>query len=81
MSGKKKRGWFICPQWQTLVADKYSSDEEAAVALHTDPKVVAKLRMKTPVAKSTILKMLRQATRRHRFDVPIEDLVADTRNR
>ena len=44
MSGKKKRAWFVCPQWQTLVADHYPSDIEAARALHTDPRVLAKLR-------------------------------------
>jgi len=81
MSAKKKRAWFVCPQWQTLVADHYPNDAEAAKALHTDPKVLGKLRSGAPVAKSTVLKMLRQAARRHRLGVPLEDLVVDTRTR
>jgi len=81
MSAKKKRAWFICPQWQKLVADHYPSDIDAARALHTDPRVLAALRTGSPVAKSTVLKMLRQAGRRHRLGWPIEDLVIDTRGR
>jgi hypothetical protein len=81
MSAKKQRAWFVCPQWQTLVADHYPGDAEAARALHTDPKVVEKLRTGAPVAKSTVLKMLRQVARRHRLGAPIEDLVVDTRTR
>jgi hypothetical protein len=76
---KKKRAWFVCPQWRTLVADHYSSDIEAARALRTDPRVLAKLRTGTPVAKSTVLKMLRQAAHRHPLGVALKDLVIDTR--
>jgi hypothetical protein len=79
MSAKKKRAWFVCPQWQKLVANHYPSDMDAARALHTDPRVLAKLRSGTPVAKSTVLKMLRQAERRHRVGSPIDQLVVDTR--
>ncbi len=81
MSAKKKRAWFVCPQWQKLVADHYPSDDEAARALHTDPKVLTKLRSGTPVAKSTVLKMLRCAARRHRLGAALGELVVDTRNR
>lgn len=81
MSAKKKRAWFVCPQWQSLVADHYPSDMEAARALHTDPRVLVKLRTGSPIAKSTVLKMLRQAERRHRLGSPIDQLVVDTRRR
>jgi len=81
MSAKKKRAWFICPQWRKLVADHYASDVEAARALHTDPKVLGKLRAGTPVAKSTALKMLRCAERRHPLGAAVSELVVDTRNR
>jgi len=81
MSAKKKRAWFVCPQWQSLIADHYSDDAEAARALHTDPRVLTKLRSGEPVAKSTALKMLRQAARRHRLAAPIDELVVDTRKR
>jgi hypothetical protein len=81
MSGKKKRAWFFCPQWQTLIADHYPSDIEAARALHTDPRVLAKLRTGTPVAKSTLLKMLRCCAARHNLASPLADLVVDTRAR
>ena len=81
MSAKKKRAWFICPQWAALIADRYPNDVEAARALHTDPKVLAKLRAGTPVAKSTALRMLRRAARWHPLGTPVEKLVVDTRNR
>jgi hypothetical protein len=48
MSAKKKRAWFVCPRWRTLIADHYSSDIEAARALRTDPRVLAKLRTGIP---------------------------------
>jgi hypothetical protein len=44
MSKKKSRAWFICPQWQALVAKHYPSDIAAADALGTNPWVLAKLR-------------------------------------
>jgi len=81
MSKKKSRAWFICPQWENLVARHYPSDGEAAFALHTDPRVLAKLRAKTPVAKSTLLKMLRQSAGKHPLGAPAEELVVDIRNR
>jgi hypothetical protein len=82
MSAKKKRAWFVCPQWQKLVGDRYPSDTVVAEALHTDPKVIAKLRLGTPVAKSTVLKVLRQIARHHHpLGVPAEKLVVDTRVR
>ena len=81
MSAKKKRAWFVCPQWQALVADHYPSDAEAARVFHTDPRVLAKLRSGTPVAKATVLKMLRRAAYRHHLGAPVEALVSDTRLR
>jgi hypothetical protein len=82
MSAKKKRAWFVCPQWQKLVGDRYPGDIEAAKALHTDPKVIAKLRLGTPFAKSTVVKVLRQVARHHHpLGVPAEELVVDTRLR
>jgi len=81
MSAKKKRAWFVCPQWQALVADHYPDDAAAARALHTDPRVLAKLRSGAPVAKSTVLKMLRCAARRHSLGAPADALVVDTRTR
>ena len=56
MSKKKDRSWFVCPQWAELVSGQYASDAEAARALKTDPKVLAKLRSRTPVARSTALR-------------------------
>ena len=57
MSKKKDRAWFVCPQWAELVSGHYASDAEAARALKTDPKVLARLRSRTPVAKSTVLRL------------------------
>jgi hypothetical protein len=81
MSAKKTRAWFVCPQWQKLVGDRYPSDIEAAQAWHTNPKVIAKLRLGTPVAISTALKILRQVARRHPLGMSAEELVVDTRLR
>lgn len=80
MSKKNSRAWFVCPQWKTLVADRYASDLEAAQALHANPRVLAKLRSGTPVAKSTLLKLLRRAAR-HPAGVAPADLIVDTRTR
>ena len=60
MSKKKDRAWFVCPQWTELVSLHYATDIEASLALKADPKVLAKLRSGTPVARSTLLKMLRR---------------------
>jgi len=81
MSAKKKRAWFVCPQWQALVADHYANDVEAARVLHTDPRVIERLRSGTPVAKSTVLKMLRQVALRHPLGAPPGELVTDIRLR
>jgi hypothetical protein len=81
MSKKKDRGWFICPQWAELISRHYASDIEAGRALKADPKVLSKLRSGTPVAKSTVLKMLRHYASRHGLGSATADLVVDTRTR
>jgi hypothetical protein len=81
MSKKKDRAWFVCPQWADLVSRHYETDTEAASALKVDPKVLAKLRSGTPVAKSSLLKMLRRTAHRHDLGSPVADLVVDTRSR
>jgi hypothetical protein len=81
MSKKKDRAWFVCPQWTELVSRHYASDIEAGRALKADPKVLAKLRTATPVAKSTVLKMLRHYASRHDLGSAAADLVVDTRSR
>jgi hypothetical protein len=81
MSKKKDRAWFVCPQWAELVSSHYASDAEAARALKTDPKVLARLRSRTPVAKSTLLRILQAFARRHDVGLPIANLVIDTRSR
>jgi hypothetical protein len=80
MSKKKDRAWFACPQWADLVSQHYASDTEAGRALKADPKVLAKLRSGTPVAKSIVLKMLRRYASRHDLGSSFADLVVDTRS-
>ena len=80
MSKKKDRAWFVCRQWADLVGQHYASDTEASRALKADPKVLAKLRSGTPVAKSTLLKMLRRYASRHDLGSAVADLVVDTRS-
>jgi hypothetical protein len=81
MSKKKDRAWFVCPQWAELVSGHYASDAEAARALETDPKVLARLRSRTPIAKSTVLRLLKAFASRHDIGSPIAALVIDTRSR
>jgi len=83
MSKKKDRGWFICPQWQDLVSRHYLDDAAAARALRSDPKVLARLRQRTPVAKSTVLKMLRRFGGLHPIvlEASADALIVDTRSR
>ena len=80
MSKKKDRSWFICPQWEELVSRHYPDDAEAARALRSDPKVLARLRQRTPVAKSTALKMLRRFGELHPMDPSVDSLIVDTRS-
>ena len=80
MSKKKDRAWFLCRQWADLLSQHYASDIEASRALKADPKVLAKLRSGTPVAKSTLLMMLRRYASRHVLGSPLADLVVDTRS-
>ena len=60
MSKKKDRAWFVSQQLGELVSQHYPNDELAARALRTDPKVLARIRQGTPVARSTLLKLLRR---------------------
>ena len=79
MSKKKERGRFVCPQWADLVSRHYPNDEAAAHALRTNPKVLTRLRERTPVAKSTLLKLLRRFGGLHVIGVPADELIVDTR--
>jgi len=81
MSKKKDRAWFVCPRWGELVSQHYASDAAAGRTLNADPKVLTKLREGTPVAKSTVLNMLRRLGGRHNLRAPLADLVVDTRAR
>lgn len=81
MSKKKERAWFVCPAWTDIVSPHYASDLDAACALDADPKLLAKLRAGTPVAKSSLLKMLRRFASLHDLGSPVADLVVDTRSR
>jgi len=79
MSKKKDRAWFVCRQWADLISRHYASDIEASRALKADPKVLARLRSGTPVAKSTLLRMLRRYAGRHDLGSAVAELVVDTR--
>ena len=81
MSKKKDRAWFVCPQWPELVSRHYPDDATAARALHADVKVLARLRQQTPVAKSTLLRMLQRLAGQHRIEPPADELIIDTRAR
>jgi hypothetical protein len=81
MSKKKDRAWFVSPQWAELISEHYVDDAEAGRALKADPKVLAKLRSRTPVAKSTLLKMLHRLAERHHLDAELGELIVDTRSR
>jgi len=81
MSKKKDRAWFTCPRWEQLVSQHYANDAEAARALKTNARVLAKLRAGTPVAKSTLVKVLRRYASRHPIGEAAGDLLSDTRAR
>jgi hypothetical protein len=81
MSKKKDRAWFVCRQWADMVSQHYASDTEVSQALKVNPRVLAKLRLGTPVAKSTLLKMLRRYSYHHDLGSAAADLVVDTRSR
>lgn len=81
MSKKKDRAWFVCRAWTDIVSRHYASDLDAARALNADPRLLSRLRAGTPVAKSTLLRMLRRLATLHDLGAPAIDLVADTRPR
>jgi hypothetical protein len=81
MSKKKDRAWFVCRAWTDMVSRHYASDMDAARALNADPRLLTKLRAGTPVAKSSLLKMLRRYASLHDLGSPVADLVVDTRSR
>jgi len=76
---KKDRAWFTCRQWPELVSEHYASDAEAARALQTDPKVLARLRAGTPLAKSSLSRILKRYARLHSPRLLIDELIIDTR--
>jgi hypothetical protein len=80
MSKKKNRAWFVCPHWAVLVSSRYRSDAEASRALRTDPRVLARLRSREPVAKSTLLRALQAFACAHDVGSPLADLIIDTRS-
>jgi hypothetical protein len=80
LSKKKDRAWFVCPRWAEFVAAHYAGDTEAGQSLKADAKVIAKLRSGTPVAKSTLLKMLRRFAQRHDLGASVDQLIVDTRS-
>jgi hypothetical protein len=81
MSKKNDRAWFVCPQWTNLVAGLYADDIEAGRALNVNPRVLAKLRSQTPVAKSTLRAMLRRVAEQRGLGTAVDELVVDTRSR
>jgi hypothetical protein len=79
MSKKKERAWFVCRTWPDIVSRHYATDQDTARALNLDPKLLAKLRAGTPVAKSSLLRTPRHFATRHELATPLADLVVDTR--
>ncbi len=80
MSKKKDRGWFVCPQWAELVSRHYPDDETAARALRSNPKVLVQLRQRSPVARSTLLKLLRRLAALHAIGTTADKMIVDTRS-
>ena len=81
MSRKKDRAWYVCPQLADLLPQHYASDAVAARALGTEAKVIAKLRSGTPVARSSLRKILQRYASRHPLGSSGHDLVVDIRTR
>ena len=81
MSKKKDRAWFVCPQWGELVSRHYPDDATAGRALRADAKVLARLRRQEPVARSTVLKLLRRFAGLHPLGATADGLIVDSRSR
>jgi hypothetical protein len=80
VSKKKDRAWYVCPQLADLLPRHYASDAAAARALKTEAKIIAKLRSGTPVARSSLRKILQRYASRHPLGSPVDDLVVDIRS-
>ena len=80
MSKKKDRAWFVCQQWTALIARHYPDDVPAARALRTELRVLTRLRQGSPMAKSSLLKLLRRFSALHPIETGINDMIKDTRS-
>jgi hypothetical protein len=81
MSKKKSRAWFVCGQWPDIISQHYANDAEAATALKCTPQLLTRLRAGTPVARSTLFRVLRRLASQHDLGSVPADLVTDTRSR
>jgi hypothetical protein len=64
-----------------MMARHYANDAEAGQALKADRKVLVKLRSRTPVPKSALLKILHSLAEQHDLGAAIDDRVLGTRSR
>jgi hypothetical protein len=58
----------------------YANDAEAARALGTDDKVLARLRSGAPLAKSSLSRILKRFAMLHSLRLPIEELIVASRS-
>ena len=80
MSKKKERGLVRLTAMGDWSSGTIRAMRAAARALRTDPKVLTRLRQRTPV-RSTLLKLLRRFGGLHVIGVPADELIVDTRSR
>jgi hypothetical protein len=80
-SKKKDRAWFVCPQWEELIRQFYPDEASAARALGVHTRVLTRVRQQTPVARSTLLRLLRRVATLHVIQTPVANLVVNTRTR
>jgi hypothetical protein len=59
---------------------RFRAVSTAARALRTNPKVLVQLRQRTPVARSTLLKLLRRMAALHPIGTTADKMVVDTRS-
>jgi hypothetical protein len=78
---QKEGSCLVCLSAMGRVGSQYYvDDDEAGQSLKADPKVLGKLRSRTPVAKSTLLKMLHRFAKLHDPRIEADSLVVDTRS-
>jgi hypothetical protein len=79
MAKKNERAFYTCPTFKQLREAQYDSVAEASRGLGVSDKTLAKLENGKPLARATILKVLRVYKAKHDPALNFDERIVDTR--